>query len=377
MASGDKFYIADKVTLDEVNNKIGNMNDTGGTTEAGTVFAKLNDVVFKNGRIADKNGGFLTAISNLKGAFLQEVGRTLSMEGAIKPPLEIDETFLYYADATTFKVYKFNKATLEKVGETPVQEGYANTLAIDNNYIYYMDYTAKKIIRFDKASMTKLNESAVQDTGALHSMKVDSTSLYMFSYVAKKVCRFDKVTLEKTGETTAQSISTYVIDIDDSYIYCPLSATSGSYFVVFDKNTLSVVKEINAMKILGIIVDSNYIYGVSSNATGILKIDKTTFSVVASVWFPDAFFSSYLAMDSDHIYAADVSTKTSTNEVFKINKDTVTKVAQTTENFGGRAYGLAVDEECLYHTDDLIKVIKKYNKNAVSNIYEITGFVKE
>lgn len=45
MASGDKFYLADKETLDEVDEKIGSTKDTGGSNTAGSVFAKLNYLV--------------------------------------------------------------------------------------------------------------------------------------------------------------------------------------------------------------------------------------------------------------------------------------------------------------------------------------------
>ena len=45
MAAGDKIYIADKQTLDEVNSKVGQTSNTGGTASAGTVFGKLNAII--------------------------------------------------------------------------------------------------------------------------------------------------------------------------------------------------------------------------------------------------------------------------------------------------------------------------------------------
>lgn len=45
MAIGDKVYIADKPTLDVVDTKIGATTDTGGTTTAGGIFAKLNAIL--------------------------------------------------------------------------------------------------------------------------------------------------------------------------------------------------------------------------------------------------------------------------------------------------------------------------------------------
>lgn len=47
MAAGDKVFIADKPTLDEVNSKIGETSNSGGTAGAGTLFAKIN-AIFTN-----------------------------------------------------------------------------------------------------------------------------------------------------------------------------------------------------------------------------------------------------------------------------------------------------------------------------------------
>ena len=45
MAAGDKIFIADKQTLDDVHSKVGATNNTGGTASAGTIFGKLNAII--------------------------------------------------------------------------------------------------------------------------------------------------------------------------------------------------------------------------------------------------------------------------------------------------------------------------------------------
>ena len=45
MATGDKVYIADKQTLDDVNSKVGQTGNAGGTASAGTIFGKLNAII--------------------------------------------------------------------------------------------------------------------------------------------------------------------------------------------------------------------------------------------------------------------------------------------------------------------------------------------
>ena len=45
MAEGDKIFIADKQTLDDVHSKVGSTTNTGGTASAGTIFGKLNAII--------------------------------------------------------------------------------------------------------------------------------------------------------------------------------------------------------------------------------------------------------------------------------------------------------------------------------------------
>lgn len=45
MAAGDKYYLADKGTLDELKSQQGNSNDTGGSSTTGTVMGKLNNII--------------------------------------------------------------------------------------------------------------------------------------------------------------------------------------------------------------------------------------------------------------------------------------------------------------------------------------------
>lgn len=53
MASGDKFYIADKDTLDGLNGKIGATTDVGGSEITGTSMAKLNAILTAIGKVGE------------------------------------------------------------------------------------------------------------------------------------------------------------------------------------------------------------------------------------------------------------------------------------------------------------------------------------
>lgn len=66
MASGNKNYLADKATLDEVNNKIGTTNDT---ENVGSVMAKLNALISKLETPAVSNTGVGTVLCNKNNVF--------------------------------------------------------------------------------------------------------------------------------------------------------------------------------------------------------------------------------------------------------------------------------------------------------------------
>lgn len=63
-----EIYIADKVTLDAVNTKVGTASDTGGTTSAGTLMAKMNknisDTANLAGVMTSTRGGYIDNINS-------------------------------------------------------------------------------------------------------------------------------------------------------------------------------------------------------------------------------------------------------------------------------------------------------------------------
>ncbi len=63
-----EIYIADKVTLDAVNTKVGTASDTGGTTSAGSLMAKMNkniaDTANLAGVMTSTRGGYIDNINN-------------------------------------------------------------------------------------------------------------------------------------------------------------------------------------------------------------------------------------------------------------------------------------------------------------------------
>ncbi|AMJ40465.1 hypothetical protein [Anaerotignum propionicum] len=74
MASGDKFYLADKETLDEVKGKIGSTADTGGSSTAGSVFGKINYLV-------SQVSSYLASIYSWVNTLTGKIGNSNDSEG--------------------------------------------------------------------------------------------------------------------------------------------------------------------------------------------------------------------------------------------------------------------------------------------------------
>ncbi|KAF5055637.1 hypothetical protein DSECCO2_375660 [anaerobic digester metagenome] len=74
MASGDKFYLADKETLDRVDEKLGSTKDTGGSSTAGSVFGKINYLV-------SQVSSYLATIYSWVNTLVGKIGNTNDSEG--------------------------------------------------------------------------------------------------------------------------------------------------------------------------------------------------------------------------------------------------------------------------------------------------------
>lgn len=74
MASGDKFYLADKETLDEVDEKLGSTKDTGGSSTSGSVFGKINYLV-------SQVSSYLATIYSWSNTLMGKIGNTNDSEG--------------------------------------------------------------------------------------------------------------------------------------------------------------------------------------------------------------------------------------------------------------------------------------------------------
>lgn len=416
MASGDKFYIADKATLDEVKGKIGNTTDTGGsstsgsvfgklnylvsqvssylssvytnclkigtTTDtggsalAGTVMSKLNDVILKNGKLLDKNGGFLTAISVSDGIVMPEALRS-SIQNSIPSYIKIDDTSIFYADTILNRIIRLNKTTFVKTGETLQQTGRAFSMAQDGTHLYYNDYTTGKIVKFLKSDMSKVAESAETYALTYDLMCIDSNYVYFADRALKKVVKLDKFSLNKVGESTSETSitagSSYMA-VDDTYIFL----SSGRILQKYNKNTLVKVKETATITNLDIFhceqEPDGFIYYKMGNSPNfyVVKVNKDFEAVSQFYWSAIPAYGGYMEGDTEYVYIIDYNN----NRVIRINKSTMT-ISAVTETTLGAVVGLSVDSNFIYYADSTDRVIVKSDKIGVLTKYRISGYEKE
>lgn len=109
MASGDKFYLADKETLDEVKGKIGSTADTGGSSTAGSVFGKLNYLV-------SQLSSYLATIYSWINTLMGKVGNTNDSEGTATTGTVMGK--LNYLVARMGSVYSWANNIFSRVGAT-------------------------------------------------------------------------------------------------------------------------------------------------------------------------------------------------------------------------------------------------------------------
>ena len=114
-----EIYIADKITLDAVNTKVGTASDTGGTTSAGTVMAKLN----KNIADAASMAGIMTST---RGGYIDNINTKVNTLAANN-----DRKGFTAADLITNKKYVLNTVAL------PAATSSQNILTINGSgYLY-------------------------------------------------------------------------------------------------------------------------------------------------------------------------------------------------------------------------------------------------
>ena len=192
MAIGDKVYIADKLTLDTVNNKIGSSGDADVTT----VMGKLNNIENISGIVGLDGKKYYPIMQGTADALIKII-ETLAQSGG-SYSIAIDESYIYLADSAAKTVIKFNKSNMSKVSETVAQSGDSESIAIDDSYIYYADKTAKAVIKFNKSDMSMVSKTLVQ-SGESTSIAIDDSYIYYADKTAKTVVKFKKA--EKTHYT--------------------------------------------------------------------------------------------------------------------------------------------------------------------------------
>lgn len=413
MASGDKFYIADKATLDEVKGKIGSTTDTGGSSTAGSIFgklnylvsqvssylssvynnclkigsttdtggaasagtimAKLNEVILKNGKLLDKNGGYLTAISTLENIIMPEISRSNAQANSTGYLL-MDDTYFYYYDTINFKIIKLNKATYVKVAESSAQSGGTYNLVMDDTHIYCVNNSTNKILKFLKSDLSKVLESSGTYTLMSSALDVDNTGIYLYEYSLKKIIKLEKSTLEKVGEsaivTTDTTYGGASLKLYGDLIYLPYTYSSSAYYRIFvyNKNSLLKIQE-KSRGLVTFCIDNDYIYNSDTSAK-VIKIDRVTLDTVSEFSLVSSNLSG-VVIDQNYVYVNNNSTK----QVLRLNKDTMTLSAMTEKTNG--AGTILSDGTILYKADPTDKVIIKYDIGNILTKYQINGYTKE
>lgn len=401
MASGDKFYLADKATLDEVKGKIGSTTDTGGSSTAGSVYAKLNYLVSqvssylsnihtyvsRIGSTNDSQGTDTTGtVMGKLNKLINSIFNALSKIGSDDDAVTGDTVFsrlnliksksgkIINTETETFMPVTGNKGTL-LIPDISISNGASvtNHLVPDENYLYYPDQTSKKIQVFDKNLLLKVGETSAQ-TGYSYSTVVDAEYIYYADMTAKKVIKFNKITLAKVGETVAQTYNSVSIAVDDSFIYyAEYNSTTGK-LIKFDKVTMEKVSDLSPTGTASfqICVDDQYLYSVNrSGGTGsfaytVSKFNKSTLVKVKET-SSRSISPNCIVMDSDYLYIAEGDTTGNAFKVVKYSKsDLSIKKETAVQSYMART--LCIDNFCVYYPDTVNLKLLAFDKETLLEV---------
>lgn len=349
-----------------------------GTEEQFAQLVTQNLIVINTlGTVADAYGNKLYAQTyrDLVGTFSLLV-QSQSEEGrGYATALVVDTDSLYYNDAYSKKLIKFDKNTLNKIGESATFNDHSQQLAIDDLYIYYILYDEKKVIKISKSTLAKVAETPSQ-TGSASSIAIDSTRIYYADKSKKAVVVFNKTDMAKVGETAVQSGESTDIAVDDSYIY--YVDNSVKKIIKFNKSTFAKTLESTAVtnQMYGgiAVTDTSLFVSIyDSSNSHLARFNKSTMVLEQGSGQYINSIARVVITDYNHIYCVDMN-----NQLTKFNTGTGllnnTYIPSYSISTGGSVATIAVDDSSIYAVS-FDAIIYKYNKLGVPK-YQINGYVR-
>lgn len=235
-------------------------------------------------------------------------------------------------------VHQFDTGSMESTGYQFAPNETPQDVATFNGYGYSVGTGSGTVFKWDTDDMSQVNQSAIHSDKAF-GLAFDST--YGYSIGDDMLVRkWDPATLNTTGDTFSHPDGNriYGLDVDSTHGFSggrghtarkwhtsDLSATGDTYDTPHD--------------ILALKLDSNYVYAVGHDSSGVggsdttaVKLDKTDLSLVAEYTRTGDKSGYGVAVGSSHAYVA-----TAGQKLLKLDKSDMSFVDEYT-GFTDRAY---------------------------------------
>lgn len=318
--------------------KIGNTADTGGTSTAGTVMAKENMIIEQLGITTD------TGATTISGTVMGKLNNMLELK--YRPVIKFQPGVLTVSLASSAlvrfatsekiyvagdKIYSYNAETLEKIGETETLAGNCSCMYVSDGKIYCADYTTKKVTIYNEGTGIKLGETAVQSS-TITAMFVSNGRLFC-SVLSTRVAVFDSSTFALLGNISVSPLGDRIFVYEDI-----LYVSTSSGIKLYNAATRVLITTINSgYSIEHLFIDNGIIFftDYGTNAKKVYLYDVATrlkIGEIAAVTTTDTEHcmrlyayddTIYFGASDGHIYLLDIPTLTKTNNSFSIYKGQV------------------------------------------------------
>jgi hypothetical protein len=294
---------------------------------------------------------------------IPSITQTINYGGDIRA-LAMDDNYIYAAGATTNRVNRYNRHTLEYIDQTNVTYGGAiYAILVDDNHIYAAGATTLRVHRYNKHTMAYIDQSDSYGN-TIWALAQDDNYVYAggAGTSPNRVVRaYDKTNLSNNiGATPDYGGIIYAIAVDDGFIYA--GGATNLRVRRYNKETFAYLNQTNVTvgTIYAILVDNEYVYAAGTNQT-IRRHNRETMNFIDQ---SDSYGGNIwaLGMDDTHIYAGGATT----NEVRQYRRDTLA-FTDAAPSYSGIIYALKVDDQYLYAGGATTRTVRRDEKRLLQS----------
>jgi hypothetical protein len=248
----------------------------------------------------------------------------------------VDDVEYIYAGgqygSTNGRVYQYWKTNLTKKAETANYGGIIYSIAEYGDYIYAGGDTTQKVYKYRKSDMAKVAESSSYGD-IIRCLAVDSTNVYVGGDYIQKVYKYRQSDLVKIGESADCGSYIFSIALDDTYVYAGGWDSDKVYQYWKSNLTLRASSTAYGGLLYAVAEYGDYVYagggGYSQNRIRLYRKSDMGLQSQSNAYSGDI---RSLAVDDAYVYSGDTEKY--------VNRFAHAPGASTYKSYGGWVYAL-------------------------------------